>query len=280
MVRLTRLLREDFIDPAFMGPMKIQMTCANNMMKLLPKEKHFFMMGFRSIALAAHMIKNYQVIAVPTDTTYALACLAQNNYVLEKIKKLKGEGKRNKRPMEICLHQAKDISLYAHTKHLSGDLLDDLFPGQASVILRRKKSLNSLFGDGNEKVCFRVPNLDFVRSVVKVVGEPIALASAHVGKGRNNLHPNEFQELWPELGAIFWDRMNDHGFPLYWRAGSTLIDLTEPGRFTCYRIGISHRKIFGICAKHGLKENFAKKKHFVHWQNNMKNYELTLKGKY
>lgn len=52
-------------------------------------------------------LKEGHVIAVPTDTIYGLACLAQNSEAIRKIYDIKGRNQQ--KPLAICVGQIQDI---------------------------------------------------------------------------------------------------------------------------------------------------------------------------
>lgn len=53
------------------------------------------------------VLKEGHVIAVPTDTIYGLACLAQNSEAIKKVYDLKG--RNSKKPLAICVGEVQDI---------------------------------------------------------------------------------------------------------------------------------------------------------------------------
>lgn len=52
-------------------------------------------------------LKEGNVIAVPTDTIYGLACLAQNSAAIKKIYDIKGRSQQ--KPLAVCVGQIQDI---------------------------------------------------------------------------------------------------------------------------------------------------------------------------
>jgi len=52
-------------------------------------------------------LKNNNIIAVPTDTIYGLAGLAQSTEAVKKIFEIKGRD--NGKPVAICLGDVKDV---------------------------------------------------------------------------------------------------------------------------------------------------------------------------
>lgn len=52
-------------------------------------------------------LKEGQVIAVPTDTIYGLACLAQNSEAIKRVYEIKG--RNGNKPLAICVGEVQDI---------------------------------------------------------------------------------------------------------------------------------------------------------------------------
>lgn len=52
-------------------------------------------------------LKDGQVIAVPTDTIYGLACLAQNSEAIKRVYDVKG--RNGNKPLAICVGEVQDI---------------------------------------------------------------------------------------------------------------------------------------------------------------------------
>lgn len=74
-----------------MGPVKQHLISAKHTLERLPADhKLWLCSGFRSIGVAAELLKNGKIVAVPTDTIYGLACLAQNDKAIERIYEIKG----------------------------------------------------------------------------------------------------------------------------------------------------------------------------------------------
>lgn len=153
------------------------------------------------------------------------------------------------------LCDVEDIEKWAHTKDLPEGLTAALLPGPTTLILKRKGTLNPLLNPGVHNVGIRVPKFDFVRSTVKMLNQPIALTSANRSDARSTLHPDEFEDLWPELDAVFYEKMSLNRQESHWRRGSTIVDLTVKGQFTIVRSGIGYSKTKRTLRGFKLKEH-------------------------
>ncbi|XP_011642122.1 yrdC domain-containing protein, mitochondrial isoform X1 [Pogonomyrmex barbatus] len=230
------------MTPRSLGPMKVYINKAKKEMELLgPEEKHIFCGGNRSIAMAAELLGQGKVIAVPTDTVYGLACLASNSDAIQRLYEIKQREER--KPLAICLSSVKDVGTWGIVDDIPPYMLLNLLPGPYTICLRRTSALNPALNPGLDTVGIRVPNDKFIRSVAQTVG-PLALTSANVSGQPSSLHPNEFSELWPKLDGIFYSvkkkRRDDRH-----RVGSTVVDISKPGCFTIVRRGIGLNFVLG-----------------------------------
>lgn len=233
-----------------MGPMKVIMNKAKEEINMLGlDEKHFFCGGDRSVAMAAELLQQGKVIAIPTDTVYGLACIAANSRAIQRLYEIKRRDKG--KPLAICLSNVKEIGKWGILDDISANMLERILPGPYTICLRRTSALNRALNPGLNTVGIRVPNDKFVCSVAQIVG-PLALTSANVSNEPSSLHPDEFCALWPELDGIFHSSKNSKKQTDQHRVGSTVVDLTTPGCFTVVRHGINANSIMGILRKYGL----------------------------
>ncbi|EZA54788.1 YrdC domain-containing protein, mitochondrial, partial [Ooceraea biroi] len=224
------------MKPSEMGPMRVKMNKARNELKLIDKEeKHWFCGGDRSVAMAAELLQQGKVIAIPTDTVYGLACSASNYRAIQRMYEIKRRDEN--KPLAICLSNVKEIGTWGIVDDIPPRIFTNLLPGPYTMCLRRTAALNSALNPGVETVGIRVPNSNFVRSVAKLVG-PLALTSANVSSQPSSFHPDEFKELWPELDGIFYQSRNNRKEIEERRVGSTVVDLSRPGYYRIVRHGI------------------------------------------
>merc|ERR1711974_576941 len=77
-------------------------------------------------ATAASDLKLGNIVAVPTDTIYGVACLVQIPEAVDKLYALKG--RHPEKPISICLPEVTDLRLWANVSTVSEDLLNALYP--------------------------------------------------------------------------------------------------------------------------------------------------------
>lgn len=244
-------IKRNFFEPNFLPPLKKTMKQAKTTIEFLDNNaKHFFVGGERSFSIAVELLTNEKIIAIPTDTVYGLATLAQNSNCIENLYRIK-ERDRNK-PIAICVSSISDINKWAETDHLPRQLLGALLPGSVTVVLKRKPTLNPSLNPGKDTIGIRVLDSKFIRSICKIIKQPLALTSANLSNKPSSLVTDEFRELWPNIDGIFYSILNRKHLDDSFRAGSTVVDLTEPTKFSIIRKGVSFERVVKICYRHGI----------------------------
>lgn len=186
-----------------------------------------------TVERAAQLILEGKVIALPTDTVYGVAAAAQNTQAVKQLYKIKGRDQ--KKPVAICVNSIKSISCWGKVDGLPPGLLDALLPGPVTVVLERTLDLNPTLNPDTTKVGIRIPDSEFVLQLCKRLGTPLALTSANASNEPSSLAPEEFQSLWPHLAAVF--HCGRIGDSTSLRAGSTVVDLSVPGKYHIIRPG-------------------------------------------
>lgn len=203
-----------------------------------------------SCAKAAEFLSTGQVIAVPTDTIYGLACSANCPEAIKKLYTIKGRD--SAKPVAICVTYVNDVRKWGDTDHLSDSLLNSLLPGPVTIVLERTKLLdNPYLNPMTTKIGIRIPNHNFMNQMTNIFDMPVALTSANFSNEPSSLSIKEFEPLFGHLGAVFDGGILSHLEEN--RTGSTVIDLSKKGYFKIIRRGISYEKLVRILNSHGLE---------------------------
>ncbi|XP_028984362.1 yrdC domain-containing protein, mitochondrial [Betta splendens] len=202
--------------------------------------------GAEILKCAAKALKEGHVVAVPTDTIYGLACLAQNSDAVRRIYSIKG--RNGQKPLAICVGEIQDIYRYCKVK-VKEELLADLLPGPVTLVFERSEVLNTDLNPFTPLVGVRIPDHAFMRQLCQMCGEPLALTSANISSHTSTVEVHEFQELWPRLAVVV------DGGPIgdQSRLGSTVVDLSVPDRYRIIRPGCALSSTVDLVEhKHGL----------------------------
>lgn len=198
---------------------------------------------------AIEAIKAEQVIAVPTDTLYGFACDACSSEAVNRIYEIKG--RKQTSPLAISLGDVSDISRFAIVDHLPHGLLYSLLPGPVTLVLKRGDSsiLEKSLNPGLDSIGVRVPDFEFIRSIARGSGSALALTSANLSGQPSSVSIKDFENIWQHCAYIY-----DGGVLPSGRAGSTVVDLTNPGSFKILRPGSARPETTAILEKFGLEE--------------------------
>lgn len=234
-----------------LGPMSTHLDAAVKEIRNLTKcSKHWMCRGKRSIAIAATMLHQNEIIAIPTDTIYGLAGVVSSTSSIKQLYEIKQRDQD--KPLSISVHSASAIKMWGVVDHLPPDLLPLMLPGPFTVILKRTPHLNPALNPNHDTVGIRVPQFDFIQNVSEIVG-PLALTSANVSNEPSCLYPSEFQSLWPKLGGIFYDSSRFGRSTDNLRKGSTIVDLSIPNYYKIERHGVGEKKLILFLEQYGLK---------------------------
>jgi L-threonylcarbamoyladenylate synthase len=122
------------------------------------------------------VIQSGGVVVVPTDTVYGLIADATNTQAVENIFDIK---KRDlKKPFGIFVLDKEMLMKYADS---DPELLEKLFtvwPGALTAILKS----NHLLKFVDDTIGIRVPNSQFLLSLMKVLKKPLVQTSANISK--------------------------------------------------------------------------------------------------
>lgn len=77
-----------------------------------------------------------------------------------------------------------------------------------------------------------MPDSDFIRIIARGSGSALALTSANLSGHRSSVCIKDFENLWGHCACVY-----DGGQLPMGRAGSTIVDLTSPGKYKIIRPG-------------------------------------------
>lgn len=133
------------------------------------------------------------------------------------------------------------------------ELLEDLLPGPVTLVMERTEELNKDLNPFTPLVGIRIPDHAFMRDLAQMFGGPLALTSANLSSQASSLNVEEFQDLWPHLPLVIDGGPIGDSQSTECRLGSTVVDLSIPGKFSIIRPGCALEKTTAILQqKYGL----------------------------
>ncbi len=131
-----------------------------------------------TIDIAAAYLRAGEVVGIPTETVYGLACNALNPFAITKVFEVKERPFFD--PLIIHVKDTDQINLYAE---LENDLLIKLakeqMPGPLTLLLKKKDIIPDLITAGSEKVAIRIPSHPLAQKLLSQLDFPLAAPSAN-----------------------------------------------------------------------------------------------------
>lgn len=175
-----------------------------------------------NIDIAADIIKNGGLVAIPTETVYGLAANALDGKAVSKIFKAKGRPMDN--PLIVHVSCIEEIDkLVSEIPPQAKKLANTFWPGPLTIILKRSNIIPAEVSAELDTVAIRLPNNDVTRKLIKIAGVPLAAPSANTSGSPSPTSANHvLHDLDGKIDAIL-----DAGDC---RVGleSTVITLTSP----------------------------------------------------
>ena len=127
------------------------------------------------------LLRQGGILICPTDTVYGLICLAENEKAVEKIFEIK---KRDKsKPLAVFvkdIESAKDLAIV-------GEREEEYLKNSKNTVILKAKSLPAQAGAKlsplvykNGTIGIRIPNYNFLNTILKEFGKPLAQTSANL----------------------------------------------------------------------------------------------------
>ncbi len=149
-----------------------------------------------AIARAAGLLRDGQVIGLPTETVYGLAGDGLNPAALARIFEIKQRPLYD--PLILHLATAEDAwRLVARVPEAARRLAEHFWPGPLTLILPKKELVPDLTTSGLPHVALRVPVHPVAQAVLRAFGGPLAAPSAN-RFGR--ISPTDAAAVRAELG--------------------------------------------------------------------------------
>ena len=128
---------------------------------------------------ACRLLKNEEVVALPTETVYGLAATLSSTDAIGKIFSIKK--RPSDRPLTITIADKDQVHLFAHSIPKDFHILAETFwPGPLTLVLPAQKEwVPDVVRGGLDTVAFRIPSHPLTLKVLSEVG-PLVLPSANL----------------------------------------------------------------------------------------------------
>ena len=127
---------------------------------------------------AVEALLSGEVVVIPTDTVYGLACLPRFPAAVTRIFDLKG--RTTGKSLPVLGHSAQAVADLAVFDARAVELARRFWPGSLTFVLPRAEDFTYYLGEGSETtIAVRVPQNDVALELLDAVG-PLAVTSANI----------------------------------------------------------------------------------------------------
>ena len=131
------------------------------------------------IKKSVNILKNDGVIAVPTDTLYALAASIESPKGIGKIFEIKGRSYNS--PISLLINSSEQLKKYTQEiPEETWNLINQFWPGPLTIILKSSPSVPNILLAHTGKVGLRIPNNLVTRNIVQKLGSAITGTSVNI----------------------------------------------------------------------------------------------------
>lgn len=177
--------------------------------------------GENTAQIAAEIIKNGGLVALPTETVYGLGANGLDPMAVDKIYEAKGRPKDN--PMILHVTGMEQVETLCHDiPENAYRLAEKFWPGPLTMILPANDNIPKRTTGGLSTVAVRCPDSEITRQVIALSGVAIAAPSANLsGKPSTTTAQHVLHDHDGHIDAVI------DGGPCRVGVESTIIDLTE-----------------------------------------------------
>ncbi|PMS23820.1 threonylcarbamoyl-AMP synthase [Trinickia dabaoshanensis] len=196
----------------------------------------------RLIAQAIQIVKDGGVIALPTDSSYALACRLDDKDAVTRLRRIRGLDERQN--LSLLVRDLSELATFAMVDNRQFRLIKSVTPGPyVFILLATKEVPRRLSHPSRKTIGLRVPDHAITLALLEALGEPLIATTLILPGEQEPL--NDPEEIRSRLEKQI-DLVIDGGACP--REPSSVIDLTgeEP---MLVRAGRGALEPFGLVAK-------------------------------
>ncbi len=175
----------------------------------------------RALELASEAILQGKVIAIPTDTYYALAADPFNLHAVDQIFQTKG--RLSWKPLLLLIDTVEQVEAIAQNiPDLFYQVAEEFWPGPLTIVLPARKNVPLKVTGGTGTVGVRIPSCPFARMLSNALDIPLIGTSANLSN-----HPacSSAIEVLEQLEGRIELVIDGGDSPA--KTASTLLDLTQ-----------------------------------------------------
>lgn len=156
-----------------------------------------------NIIYCADLLKNGEVVAMPTETVYGLAANVFDEKAVSKIFEIKGRPQDNPLICHISNIGMLDELMIDWDSEMLRGLVEKFWPGPLTIIVPRNKKVSNLITANLDTVAIRFPSHVVSRKLIEACGFPLAAPSANLsGKPSPTSANHVYDDLNGRVKAI------------------------------------------------------------------------------
>lgn len=172
----------------------------------------------KDIDIVAKELLNKKIIAFPTDTVFGLACMMD----IEAIKKVYvAKGRDFNKPLPMMCDGYEMINDVAYVDEHTKKVIDKFMPGALTIVFNKKENVDDYITQGLNTIGIRVPDDEWILSLIKKIGTPIMVTSANISNAGSLLKWEDvYESMNGKIDGIVMDDARGE-------SSSTIIDVTS-----------------------------------------------------
>ncbi len=168
---------------------------------------------------AAELLRQGQLVAIPTETVYGLAADATQEAAIRQVFARKGRPADH--PLIVHLGDASWAAHWGVLPPLFERLASRFWPGPLTLVVPRLARVSPLITGGQDSVALRVPRHPLTLETLRILGEPVVAPSANRFGRTSPTRPDHVLAEFPELAVL-----DGGACPV--GLESSIVDLTGP----------------------------------------------------
>lgn len=133
----------------------------------------------KALKKSSELLKNGEVVGIPTETVYGLAANALNENAVKKIYIAKGRPSDN--PLIVHISKFEDLStLVEEIPEKVKIMAEKFWPGPLTMIMKKSDRISNTVSGGLNTVAIRMPKSESARAIIENCGLPLAAPSANL----------------------------------------------------------------------------------------------------
>tara|TARA_S200000501_G_C20767208_1_gene718887 strand:+ start:115 stop:735 length:621 start_codon:yes stop_codon:yes gene_type:complete len=162
----------------------------------------------RLIKQASKIIDSGGIVAMPTDSSYALVCHLDDKNAVDRLRKIRGVDEKHH--LTLLCRDLSEISSYAKIDNIQYRLIKSKTPGPFTFILEATKEVpRRLSHPARKTIGLRVPEHTIALSLLKELGQPLlGTTLIPIGTDIPMVDPNLIADLYKKQIELVIDGGN------------------------------------------------------------------------